>query len=187
MAAKTNYTGKGNQTPLSELSCSVELTEGIHSELIFLSVLNIFLSITAFLGNTLIPVALYKDISLHPQSKLLLRSLAATDLCVGIIVEPLQVTYWISVVYKRWDICRSTTSTFAITGRMLCLVSLLTLTAISVDRLLSLLLGLRYRQVITLKRTYVTVFAFWFSSFVGSIIVIWNESLSLRYSHTVSC
>ena len=40
-------------------------------------------------------------------------------------------------------------------------MSLLTLTAISVERLLALLLGLRYRQVVTLKRTRFIIIAFW--------------------------
>ena len=50
---------------------------------------------------------------------------------------------------------------FFITSSLLCIVSLLTLTAISVDRLLALLLALRYRQVVTLRRAYGTVIAFW--------------------------
>ena len=183
MAAITNYTEDRKQKSLA--FCSAEITGGIHNQLIFFSVLNIFLFITAVLGNPLILVALSKENSLHPPSKLLLRSLATTDLCVGFIVEPFQVTCWISVVYERWHICCSTTAPFIITNRTLCLVSLLTLTAISVDRLLALLLGLRYRQVVTLKRTYVTVFTFWVSSFVGSTIFLWNDSLSSRYSHTV--
>ena len=53
---------------------------------------NVFLSITPFLGSTLILVELYKGTSLHPPSKLLYRNLAITDLCVGITVEPLTVT-----------------------------------------------------------------------------------------------
>ena len=48
-----------------------------------------------------------------------------------------------------------------------CGVSLLTLTAISVDRLLDLLLGLRYRQVVTMKKTYIAILAFWIFSVVG--------------------
>ena len=185
MGEITNYTGDGKQKPLAHLFCLAELTGGIHSTLMFLLVLNMFLSIASFLGNTLILVALSKESSLHPPSKLLLRSLAATDLCVGIINQPLHVTHWFSVVYQWWDICGSTIATLIITSRMLCMVSLLTLAAISVDRLLALLLGLRYRQVVTLRRTYVTVIAFWVSCFVGSIIFLWNELLSLRYSHTV--
>ena len=140
--------------------------------------LNIFLSITALLGNTLILVALSKEASLHPTSKVLLRNLAATDLCVGIIVDPLSVTRWISVVCERRDICRSTFSTFTISSRILWMMSLLTLTAISVDRLLALLLVPRYRQVVTLKRTYGTVIVLWVVSFVGCITYLWNESLA---------
>ena len=64
------------------------LLAGTH-QLTFISVLNSFLSITTFLGNALILVALRKESSLHPPSKILLRSLATTDLCVGLIVEPL--------------------------------------------------------------------------------------------------
>ena len=181
-----NYTGDGKQKSIAKLFCSSELAGGVHSQLIFFSVLNTFLSITACLGNTLILVALSKETSLHLPPKLLLRSLAATDLSVGVIVQPLYVTRWISAVYERWDICHSTFTPFIITSRMLCMVSLLTMAAISVDRLLALLLGLRYRQVVTLKRTYVTVIAFWVSSFVGSTIFLWNELLSLRYTHIVT-
>ena len=73
---------------------------------IFLSVIHIFPSITAFLGNTLILDALRKESSLHPPSKLLYRNLAITDLCVGIIVEPVRVLYWTSEAMERSDICR---------------------------------------------------------------------------------
>ena len=56
-------------------------------------------------GERLILVALHKETSLHPPSKLLYRNLAITDLCVGIIADPLAVTHLTSVVKKRWDIC----------------------------------------------------------------------------------
>ena len=144
-----NSTGGKNPQKIAELYCSEEFTGEVHGELVFLSVINTFLSITAFLGNTLILVALRKDTSIHPSSKLLYRNLAITDLCVGIIAEPLHVAYMISEVNKRWDICYYTSLTAYFAGTTLCAVSLITLTAISVDRLLALLLGLRYRQVVT--------------------------------------
>ena len=183
--AMKNFTGDGNHKLNQELYCSAELTGGVHNQLIIVSVLNIFLSITAFLGNTLILVALHKDRSLHPPSRLLFRSLAITDLCVGIIVEPFRVTMWLSMVNERWNICRFTFAAVAITRCFFCSVSLLTLSAISVDRLLALLLGLRYRQVVTLRRTYVAEIAFWVFSFVGSIVYLWNEFASTWYSYTI--
>ena len=104
MALK-NFTEDENHKTVQELYCSAEFVRGVESELIFVSALNIFLSITAFLGNILILVALHKATSLHPPSKLLYRNLAITDLCVGIIAEPLEVAYWTSFVNERWDIC----------------------------------------------------------------------------------
>ncbi|CAH3175191.1 unnamed protein product, partial [Porites evermanni] len=160
---------------VQELFCEAEFVRGVESELIFLSALNIFLSVTAFLGNTLILVALHKETSLHPPSKLLYRNLAITDLCVGIIVEPLFVSYWTSVVKERWDICYYAELAASFSGLTLCVVSLLTLTAISVDRLLALLLGLRYRQVVTYRRTCMTVTGFWILSISPQLTVAYTK------------
>ena len=178
--AITNFTDDGNQKTFEEQFCSPEFTRGIHNPgLICLSVLNIFLSITAFLGNFLILVALHKESSLHPPSKLLFRCLATTDLCVGLIVEPLIVTYWISLVNERWNICKNASAAVFIAGYILTGVSLLTVTAVSVDRLLALLLGLRYRQVVTLKRTYVILITFWFASIVGGTMYFFNYLITI--------
>ena len=184
--ALTNFTEDENQKIFIELFCSAEFIRGVYDKLIFLSALNIFLSITAFLGNTLILVALHKETSLHPPSKLLYRNLAITDLCVGIIVEPLTVTYWTSVVNERWDICYHANWAGRFSSRTLCSVSLLTLTAISVDRLLALLLGLRYRQVVTLRRTCLIVFGFWILSIVGSSTLFWSLRILAWYQYIYS-
>ena len=179
--ALRNFTEDDSKT-LEELSCPAKFFRGVDGELIFLSALNIFLSITAFLGNTLILVALHKETSLHPPSKLLYRNLAITDLCVGIIAEPLAVTYLTSVVNERWDICYHANWAKDFSSYTLCSVSLLTLTAISVDRLLALLLGLRYRQVVTLRRTCIIAFGFWFLSIVvSSTFTVWNILILFWY------
>ena len=180
--ALTNFTEYENKT-VFELFCSVELIRGVDGKLIFLSALNIFLSVTAFLGNTLILVALHKETSLHPPSKLLYRNLAITDLCVGIIAEPLAVTYFTSVVNERWDICYHANWATDFSSCTLCSVSLLTLTAISVDRLLALLLGLRYRQVVTLRRTFITVIALWILSIISACTIFWNPLIFAWYQH----
>ena len=169
--------------------CSANVTARVHDELIVLLVLNTFLSITAFLGNTLILVALHKESSLHPPSKLLLRSLAITDLLVGIIVEPLNVAYLMSVKSKRWDICYNVYVALFTASYILCSVSLLVLTAISVDRLLALWLGLRYRQVVTLRSVYITVIVMWVLPIVATTSYIWNPQLLLLllYIHLSFC
>ena len=158
MAIPKNFTKDERQQTVGELFYySEELTRKIFGELIFLSVLNIFLSVTTFLGNTLILAALPKETSLHPPSKLLFRNLAITDLCVGIIAEPLLVAYLMSLVKQRWDISYYLHFADFVIGAILCSVSLFTLTAISVDRLLALSLGIRYIRVATLRKAYITL------------------------------
>ena len=183
---QTNVTEDENQKTFTQLYCLAEFIRGVDGELIFLSAFTIFLSITAFLGNTLILVALHKETSLHPPSKLLYRNLAITDLCVGVIGAPLAVTYLTSAVKERWDICYYSYRAEVFSGYTLCSVSLLTLSTISVDRLLALLLGLRYRQVVTLKRTYITVINLWIFSIIGASTVFWNRLITSWGQHIIT-
>ena len=183
MALKS-FTEDDSKT-VEKISCPAGFIRGVDGELILLSTVNIFLSITAFLGNTLILVALHKETSLHPPSKLLYRNLAITDLCIGIIAEPVAVSYWTSVVKRRWDICYYTNLLTGLLAFTLCSVSLLTTTAISVDRLLALLLELRYRQVVTLRRTCITVIGFWILSTVCASTFFWNRRITSWYQYIV--
>ena len=173
--ALTNLTGDPKQTAFEDLACSTEFTVEVHNHLIVLLALNGFVAITAFLGNTLILVALQKETSLHAPSKLLFRNLATTDLCVGLIAEPLSIISLISALKERRNFCRYVWPVFNNTSHILSGVSLFTLTAISVDRLLALLLGLRYRQVVTLKRLYLIVVVSWIFSTAGATMILWNE------------
>ena len=103
--ATVNFTRNGQQKTFTEVFCSPGFAAKLHGQLTFISVLNSLLSVTAFLGNALILIALRKESSLHPPSKLLLRNLVTTDLCVGLISEPLAVAYCMSVANERWNIC----------------------------------------------------------------------------------
>jgi len=88
-----------NRTATQDLFC----TTGSYAayQKLLISAVNITLSITAFLGNILILIALKKASFLRPPSKLLLGCLASTDLCVGLITEPLFVAYTISSEHSR--------------------------------------------------------------------------------------
>ena len=175
MAQTTNFAENKSLEKLnSQLRCTAAFFGEVKHELIFLLVVNISVSITAFLGNTLILVALKKESSLHPPSKLLYRNLAITDLCVGMIAEPVYVAYFMSVLSDKWDICFYANLLSFFTGVLFSAVSLFTLAVISVDRLLALLLGLRYRQVVTLKRTLMTLIVGWILCIVGVLAYLWD-------------
>ena len=170
-----NLTGNENETTIEDSSCNTRLF-GVNQKIIF-SAFNILLSIVAFLGNVLIIFAFQKPSPLHPSSKLLFGCLAITDLCVGLITQPLRVTYLMSpenskLCYHAWNL-------YITLGLIFCGVSLLTLTAISVDRLLALILGLRYRHVVTLRRIWIVV-SFWLS-LIAVLIIIFYISISASF------
>ena len=162
--------------------CSPSLIGGLQSASVYFAVVNIFLSITAFLGNSLTLVALHKESSLHPPSKLLYRCLATTDLLVGLVAQPLHVTYWMSVVHEHWSLCYYAGEAAYTTGAALCGVSLLTMTAISVDRLIALLSGLRYKEIVTLKRIYIIIASFWVLCLVASLCTIFDQRITALYT-----
>ena len=187
MMATTNITGNETQTKTFEgPECfSIRVAEFKQQSVSF-SAANIFLSILATLGNSLILVALHKVSSLRPPSKVLYRCLATTDLLIGLITQPLYATYWISLVHEHWSLCQFSLSATSVTGYVLCLVSLLTLTAISVDRLLALLLRLRYKEIVTLRRTYIILAIFWFISLFAGLFLLLNYTITIWCTFIIS-
>ena len=129
------------------------LSANIRVNIIVITAANILFSITASLGNILILIALRKVTSIHPPTKLLFQCLAISDLGVGLISQPLMATLMLlvdNIDIKIWKVLffyLSWSLSIAFCG-----VSVFTSTALSVDRLLALFLGLRYRHVVTLKR-----------------------------------
>ena len=170
----------GNSTEYRNAASS-EVFNPATVTIIFCS-LNILLSITASLGNTLILIALRKVTSLHSPTKLLFQCLAITDLGVGLISQPLHVIYNMFLInfnLKLWNIFILRYITWA-SSICLCPVSLFTTTGLSLDRLLALLLKLRYRHVVTLKRARAVVFCFWLSPVSGIFMfLVWDTNIAL--------
>ena len=183
--ATTNITERGTNTEAFEESLfSLVWVAELKQQSISFSVVNILLSITATLGNCLILVALHKESSLHPPSKLLYRCLATTDLLVGLVTQPIYAAYWMSVVHEHWSLCRFSFYATGVTGYALCTVSMLTLTTISVDRLLAMLLGLRYKEIVTLRCTYIILAIFWVVSLVSGLFYRLDYRITFRLSLT---
>ena len=172
--------GTHTQT-FDESLCSPLWLGDFKQQSISFSAVNIFLSITAILGNSLILIALHKESSLHPPSKLLYRCLATTDLLVGLVNQPLYAAYWMFVVYEHWSFCRYVRDAIVISSYVLCGVSLMTTTAISVDRLLAMLLGLRYKEIVTLRRTYIILTIVWVGCLVAGLFSYLNYCIGLWY------
>ena len=135
----------------------------VDSLYVFLVALNIFASITASLSNALILIALHKVTSIYPPTKLMFRCLAVTDLAVGLITQPLFAIIMLSAIT---DLGINLEATFILLASVIVLatVSILSSTAISVDRLLALMMGLRYRHVVSLRRVRALIICVWMLS-----------------------
>ena len=166
-----NFTGQENYT--SKLNQSLSAPPAGIAE--FFSALNIFLSITAAVGNALLLLALKNVSSIHPPTKLFFRCLAVTDLCVGLTAQPLFAAFMIFRTIKiNVNVLYYVSRTWLALSTTLCGVSALTSTAISVDRLLALLLGLRYRHVVTLRRVRVVITCFCLIASSCGLIWVWR-------------
>ena len=180
-----NLTEDSNRTTTQDLFCKT----GPYAlyQTVLIAAVNITLSISAFLGNIFIIIALKRASNLRPSSKLLFGCLASTDLCVGLITQPLFVAYIISPEHSM--LCYYLSILFTRLSILLGGVSVSTLTAISVDRLLALLLGLRYRHVVTLRRVQSYVVISWFFSIVTTLTNSYDAriTLSITFSATILC
>ena len=125
--------------------------------------------------------------SLYRPTKLFFRCLAVTDLCVGLAVQPLFVTIRLAYFTNmNVNARRSIFNTYNVSAFILCGVSASITTAVSVDRLLALLLGLRYRHVVTLRRVRVVIICFWLiNASVGSICM-WRIDIATKIAFVYS-
>lgn len=131
-------------------------------------VLNTLMVPVAIIGNALILIALKRTASIHSPSMLILGGLAVSDLVVGIFVQPFYVAKELtenqlsSVV---WD-----TAAYPVCG-----VSLLVITASSVDRYLALHYHLRYSILVTNSRVIFTTVVIWLFNYLSSLFYFWSQ------------
>ena len=169
-----------NEKTLTGLLCNS--TSAVHRNsselstlLLVISGLNVALSMTATLGNALILVAFHRELSLNPPSKLFLRCLAFSDLSVGLLVQPVGVVSLLTAFYHRWNFCQVAELLWYFFSILMAGFSLTTSIAISVDRLLALSLGIRYRQVVTMKRARLFIALFLLFSIGNCVTALVNS------------
>ena len=134
---------------------------------------NVLLSCTAIILNIVTIHALRKTLSLQQPLKIMLLSLALSDLGVGLLVQPLFIAYLVMTIEQNIE--NNQTYNFlenalAFTGRFLVLASFLGITALSADRFLAIHLHLRYHELVTHKRVVALVILVWLSSVFFSIL-----------------
>ena len=126
---------------------------------------------TLFL-NAVVIIAIWRTPVLHQPRNILLCSLAVSDFFVGLTSEPSFLVAEISLLLGNMEIYCLTVFIHFYTGWMFNGISFLTLSTISFERYLALRLHLRYAEVITTTRVFITVFIYW-AIWVAWITLLW--------------
>ena len=135
-------------------------------------VFNRFLSYTTIILNIVTIHAIRKTALLPKPLRTLLLSLAASDVGVGLLVQPLYISTLVSRLNKKRIDCISYKILLAAMN-FFCISSLLNVVTISVDRFLAVHLHLRYQELVTHKRVIAAVVLKWLFSAVICSDLFW--------------
>jgi len=131
---------------------------------------NVPFSIVATLANALVIISIWRSRSLRTPANMLLIGLAFSDLGVGLFVQPFFISHLILFATQgTTNITCISTAALRITATFLSVISFKTLTAISLERYLSLRLHLRYEEVVTMKKVLRILVLVWHWSGISAI------------------
>ena len=142
--------------------------EGFRPALVANCVFNSFLCYTTIILNIVTIHAIRKTALLPKPLRTLLLSLAASDVGVGLLVQPLYISTLVSRLNQKRIDCISYKGLLAVIN-FFCASSLFNVVTISVDRFLAVHLHLRYQELVTHKRVIAAVISIWlFSAIISS-------------------
>lgn len=137
---------------------------------------NLPFCLIASAGNFLILVSFARTPSLLSPSNVLLIGLAVSDLCVGLIAQP---------IYMAWKLHQHINQSPTIIGTLgkasmfmssfLCAVSFCIVSCLSIDRYLAVNLHLRYNEIVTVRRVRYIVISIWFPCLVSASLGVWQH------------
>ena len=170
-----NLTMFPNRT--SQMSCRQEIldSKSYHYDLnISIIVINTPFAIFAVLSNLLIVITIGKSQELRVPANILLGSLAVTDLLVGLITQPLFITWRLMLHYPS-TICNSEVvhSLYECFLHLCAGGSFLSLAYLSTDRFLAVSKPLHYRANVTTSQAARNMVILWLA---------WIGIVVLRYS-----
>ena len=170
-----NLTMFSNRT--SQMSCRQEIldSKSYHYDLnISIIVINTPFAIFAVLSNLLIVITIGKSQELRVPANILLGSLAVTDLLVGLITQPLFITWRLMLHYPS-TICNSEVvhSLYECFLHLCAGSSFLSLAYLSTDRFLAVSKPLHYRANVTTTQAARNMVILWLA---------WIGIVVLRYS-----
>ena len=140
-------------------------------------VLNAPLMLISILGNALVLAAIIRTPSICSTSMIMLCSLVVSDLLVGLFVQ----SFYIAEQLTKDHYVRYITEKI---GFSLCAVSLMTITAIAVDRFLALHYHMRYATLVTKSRVKFTLVVIWLISVLVSGFDVLSPRIQKPYKRS---
>lgn len=135
------------------------------------SVLCSILAIATAMANWCILTTIWRTPYLHTPSNVILFSLALSDFGVGLLAQPAAVINTVAKIHGFINTACISGVAVAALSTYLCGVSLLSVTAVGIDRYLALHLHLRYKQLVTNKRVIALLVFTWL--FVALLLLTW--------------
>ena len=160
----------------SFLDINLERTRETQTANILSCILNLVFSLITCIGNSVILHVLRTRQELQSPSFTLLCCLAVSDLLVGLICQPSFVVLKIAQLVNAFSRYCALRMVQNLSGWITAGVSLLTLSAVSVDRLLALTLHLRYNTIVTVPRVFQVVFGLWIVNLTVTMLRFWMRN-----------
>lgn len=160
--------------------------------------LNIVMACIAVIGNTLVIMAICRTKELRSNSNTLILFLAITDQLVGVLVQPLFITFELITILKMETNC-NVVVVYTLTRALCSILSLTMVLLISLERSLVIFKALQYSTMVSKGRLLILVCIIWifwtlivssrlfgmktkhFRILVSSVIIICHISTGITY------
>lgn len=147
---------------------------------IVLCVVKVLLCLSAIMLNSISIHAIRKTSSLQKTLKIMLLSLAVSDLGVGLLVYPLAIV--ISTLEMTSNAQNNPAyivilTIFQVPLNLFYYATFFGVTALSVERFLAIFFHLRYKELVTYKRVVAAVISIWISCAFLTCIQFWTTPL----------
>ena len=157
------------------------LVHSYGTTVLIFAILNLAFAVVAIFANILAIGALWRASSIPSTLKKLYLSLAASDLGVGVLAQPMYGIVILELLKKESNerdssdfLCPIILTVNYFCIYLLTSASFLTMIAIAVDRLLAIFLHLRYRELVTPGRA------------VSFLITLWSTSFAVAFPVNIS-